>query len=231
MRNNIYKILIFIFYLISLFIVLFCTKIKTISNIEFKTSFKLILLFISCILIYINGVILIKKLKCSKKILRVHLFIYFLIYTITICSLTLFEEIYGRQGFILIEWDKNLLNLYLKNSFNIIPFDTIKLFTKGYLNGFVSFKNFSVNIIGNLIAFIPYGIFLPLIFKKINKYYKFLIVMIIIVVIIELLQFITMSGSCDIDDLILNVFGASIIYFIAKIKCINKLMKKIFLWE
>ena len=77
----------------------------------------------------------------------------------------------------------------------------------------------------------PYGIFLPLIFKKMKKYYKFLITMIFIVVVIELLQFITMSGACDIDDLILNVLGASIIYFIAKIKCINNIIHKIFLWE
>jgi glycopeptide antibiotics resistance protein len=68
-------------------------------------------------------------------------------------------------------------------------------------------------------------------FKSMRKYYKFFITMIIIVVIIELLQFITMSGSCDIDDLILNVFGASVIYFIFQIKCINKFMYKIFLWE
>jgi len=55
--------------------------------------------------------------------------------------------------------------------------------------------------------------------------------MIIIVVVIELLQFVTMSGACDIDDLILNVLGASIIYFIFKIRCINNFIHKIFLWE
>ena len=57
----------------------------------------------------------------------------------------------------------------------------------------------------------PYGLFIPLMFNKINKYYKFLILMVILVVGIELLQFITLSGSCDIDDLILNVTGSSIV--------------------
>ena len=55
--------------------------------------------------------------------------------------------------------------------------------------------------------------------------------MIFIVVLIEILQFVTMSGSCDIDDLILNVLGASIVYFIVKIKFIYKLIHKIFLYE
>ena len=86
-------------------------------------------------------------------------------------------------------------------------------------------------LFGNLFALMPYGMFIPLMFNKINKYYKFLIMMIILVIVIELLQFITLSGSCDIDDLILNVMGASIIYFICKIKGVRKIINKIFLFE
>ena len=231
MKNIVYKSLVFVFYVLSLFMLLLSIRVRLNSSIYLNTNTRLILLLLVCVFIYINGIILVKKLNYNKKILKINLVIYFIIYTITICSLTLFEEIYGRPGLIIIEWDRELLNMYLKHSFNIIPFSTIKLFTQGYINGIVSFKNFSVNIIGNFLAFMPYGIFLPLIFKKMKKYYKFLITMIFIVVVIELLQFITMSGACDIDDLILNVLGASIIYFIAKIKCINNFIHKIFLWE
>ena len=53
--------------------------------------------------------------------------------------------------------------------------------------------------------------------------------MILIVLIIELLQLITLSGSFDIDDLILYVFGAVILYLILKIKKVNQLIHKIFL--
>ena len=231
MKNKIYKILVFVFYILSLFILLLSTRVGLNYKIYLNTNTSMVLLLLACVFIYINGIILIKKLNYNKKILKINLVIYFIIYTITICSLTLFEEIYGRQGLIIIEWNRELLNMYLKHSFNIIPFNTIKLFIQGYMNGIVSFKNFSVNIIGNVLAFMPYGLFLPLIFKKMKKYYKFLITMVFIVIVIELLQFITMSGACDIDDLILNVLGASIIYFIAKIKCINNFIHKIFLWE
>ena len=229
MKNTIYKILSILCYVISFFALFL--SIRKIPNVYLNTGTKIILSLISCILIYIAGFILVKKIKYSKKVLKLNLILYFLIYTVTICSLTLFDELYGRQGLIIIEWDKDLLDLYLRTSFNIIPFNTIKLYIQGYINGIVNFKNFSVNIVGNILAFMPYGIFLPLIFKKFRKYYKFLIAMIIIVVVIELLQFITMSGSCDIDDLILNVLGASIIYFIFRIRCINNFIHKIFLWE
>ena len=231
MKNKVYGYLSVFCYVVSFLILLFCINLKLIPSFYLNTQGRLVLLSIVCIMIYISGYILVNKLNYTKKILRVNLIIYFLIYTVTIFSLTLFDEIYGRQGLIIIDWDKNLLNNYLTNSFNLKPFHTIHLFIKGYIDGIVSYKNFSINVIGNLTAFMPYGLFLPIIFKNMRKYYNFLIIMILIVVVIELLQFVTMSGSCDIDDLILNVLGASIIYFVYKIKIINKLINKIFLFE
>jgi len=231
MKNKIYKILVFVFYLLSLFILLFCLKIRLNSKIYLYTNTRLILLCIACLFIFIAGFILVKKLNYTKKILKVNLIIYFIIYTITIVTLTLFDEIFGRNGLVIVDWNKELLNSYMKYSFNIIPFRTINLFINGYIKGYVNFKNFAINIIGNLTAFMPYGMFIPLIFNEVNKYYKFLILMVVLVIIIELLQFITLSGSCDIDDLILNVLGSSIIYFVCKIKFIKKLIDKIFLLE
>lgn len=231
MKNKLYKVLSIIFYLLSLFILLFCFKVRIISGIYLYTRARIILLTFACIFIYIAGLILVKKLNYTKKVLKINLIIYFIIYTVTIITLTLFDEIFGRNGIVLVDWNKELLDTYMKYSFNIIPFSTIKLFVNGYINGYVNFKNFAINIFGNLFALMPYGMFIPLIFNKINKYYKFLIMMIVLVVAIELLQFITLSGSCDIDDLILNVMGASIIYFICKIKVVKKLINKIFLFE
>ena len=231
MKNKVYKTLAIIFYLISLFILLFCLKVRLNSGIYIYTNIRLMLLGISCILIYLAGFILVEKLNYTKKILKINLVIFFAIYTIAIVTLTLFDEIFGRNGLIIVDWNKELLDSYMKYSFNIVPFSTIRLFVNGYLNDLVSFKNFCINIFGNFLALMPYGMFIPLIFNKIDKYYKFLILMIVLVVIIELLQFITLSGSCDIDDLILNVAGASIIYFICKIKVVKRIINKVFLFE
>ncbi len=231
MKTTVYKSLALIFYLISLSILLYCIKIRLTPFVYIKTNYRMILLIISCILIYLGGFILVKKLNYNKRIFKINLVVYFIIYTITICTLTLFDEIFGRQGINFIKWNDNLLNSYINTSFNIVPFKTIRLFTHGYQQGIVSFRNFSINIFGNFLAFMPYGIFLPLLFKSMNKYKNFLITMILIVLLIEILQFVTMSGSCDIDDLILNVLGASIVYFITKIKFINKFIRKILLYE
>lgn len=217
--------------MISLFIIAFCFKIRITPNIYLKTNARLILLLIVCILIYISGYILVKKLNYGKKILKINLVIYFCIYIVTIFTLTLFDEIYGRQGFKVIKWDKDLLKVYMNTSFNIVPFSTIKLFINGYIKELVTFKDFMANIFGNLCAFMPFALFVPLLINKIDKYYKFIIVMAIIIISIEILQFITMSGSCDIDDFILNILGVSIAYFVLKIKCINRFINKVFLLE
>lgn len=231
MKNKLYKLLIFVFYALSLFILLFCMKVRFTSGIFIYTRIRLIFVFIACLLMHLSAYILVKKLNYTKKVVKTNLIIYLSIYTITIITLTLFDEIFGRNGLIIIKWDRELLNLYMRQSFNIIPFKTINLFINGYIKGYVTTKSFIINILGNIGAFMPYGIFVPLIFKRVNKFYKFLLLMILIVVMIELLQFITLSGSCDIDDLILNVMGASVVYFICRINFIKNLINKILLFE
>ena len=135
MDNKMYKRIIVVLYLVSLFILFYCIKIRLTPNISLKTDARLFLLLIVCIFIYISGYLLVNKLNYSKKILKVNLFIYFLIYTVIIFTLTLFDEIYGRNGLIVIKWNKSLFDTYVKYSFNIIPFKTIKLYINGYMNG------------------------------------------------------------------------------------------------
>ncbi len=231
MNKKLYKAIIVILYLLAFFIFSFFIKVRLTPNVYIHLDYRLILLFLACIFIYINGYLLIKYFNCSKRILKINLIIYFIVYVVTICTLTLFDEIFGRQGLVIVNWNKQLLDLYMRYSFNIIPFRTINLFISGYINGIVSFKSFCINIIGNLCLFMPFSLFLPLIFKSMNKYIRFLITLIFIVIVIELLQFITISGSCDIDDVLLNVFGASIVYFLLNIRCIKKGIHKIFLFE
>ena len=231
MGDNKYERLTVISYILSLFLlpimlILFMKKIIDVSY-----GIKFIVLFILCIIMYITSIRMIKKYGYDKSLLRINLIIYFLVYIVIIFNLTLFDELYGRQGLAAVNWTRKMLNEYFTDSFNITPFKTIKLFINGYNNNIVTRHVFMENIFGNLLAFMPFAFFIPLIFRKVDKYYKFLLIMVIIVLQIEFLQFITMSGACDIDDVILNLLGASIAYFIFKIKIINRVIKKVFLLE
>ncbi len=62
--------------------------------------------------------------------------------------------------------------------------------------------------LGNLLAFVPFGILIPLIFGI--KYFKFIFIFLISIFSLEILQMVTYLGSFDIEDIMINVVGASI---------------------
>lgn len=87
---------------------------------------------------------------------------------------------------------------------NRIPFQTIRFYL---FSGRVSSSIAVRNILGNILAFVPLGILIPLIRRNLSIVFTFLTAFAISAAI-ELTQFVTGLGSCDIDDIILNVFGA-----------------------
>ena len=65
-----------------------------------------------------------------------------------------------------------------------------------------------VNFLGNILVFVPLGVFLPLLFRRQRRFLLFLLTVMAAVCLIELLQYETRLGALDVDDLILNVPGA-----------------------
>jgi glycopeptide antibiotics resistance protein len=81
------------------------------------------------------------------------------------------------------------------------------------------------NLAGNLIMFLPMGIYLPYFIKRLNKASGLSITMIILLFVIEVIQLVTRRGSFDIDDFILNLLGALIGFGLWKMKFVQKLLK------
>ena len=99
---------------------------------------------------------------------------------------------------------------------NLLPFRTIRLFL-GLLNHPVFRWDAVINLLGNIIMFIPLGFLLPKVFGKLDRFWKVLLTTAGIIIVVEIAQLLTLLGSCDTDDLILNVLGAAIGYGIHKI--------------
>lgn len=154
------------------------------------------------------------KNKAYRRLLPAAGIIYFLL----VVYWVLFDGGFGRSGF------ENLGNISfsaVKEHFcktgNLVPFKTIKLFFKGFfITGSVSLKAFAINIFGNIFVFTPFGIILPLVFKKQKKLYVFLLTMSAFIFCIEVSQLVLLTGSPDIDDLILNLFGGWTGYVITR---------------
>ena len=102
--------------------------------------------------------------------------------------------------------------------YNLLPFETIGRFLRllGSSQGGLRTHAF-INLAGNVVMFIPLGFFLPKLWQQQRKLRRTLLTPALIILLAELTQMFTLAGSCDTDDLILNVLGAAIGYSIYKI--------------
>jgi len=94
-----------------------------------------------------------------------------------------------------------------------VPFETINDYTTNVIKW--DKIEFIKNIFGNIILFIPYG-FLGILYSKLNQFKWLFLTFFITINIIEFSQFYFKRGYADIDDVILNTFGAVIGFLIYK---------------
>ncbi len=136
----------------------------------------------------------------------------FLLYTLMVIDFTLINDSFGRSISNIFLADKATVNEYLSQKINLIPFATVKLFINAYKGDSLETLVVLENIFGNFFVFMPFAFFVPNIFKKINSWFKFLLTISVSVLIIEALQIVFLTGSADIDDFILNVGGAMLMF-------------------
>lgn len=90
--------------------------------------------------------------------------------------------------------------------FRVNPVPLVHLFE------FDSVKDILWNVAGNAALFIPTGILLPVVYKKLNSFGKVVAAGAFISLCIEILQLPFASRASDIDDIILNTLGVAIGY-------------------
>jgi glycopeptide antibiotics resistance protein len=87
-------------------------------------------------------------------------------------------------------------------SVNLVIFDSIKLMLDSG-----DYWLFFKNVIGNVLLFLPLGFLLPLINKKMKKFFVMFVTGFYLSIFIELLQFAFAKRIFDIDDILLNTIG------------------------
>ncbi|MDO4283245.1 MAG: VanZ family protein [Clostridia bacterium] len=221
-----------VLYMVSILMIMLYFFMEFSHSIALSPLGRMVILLLSCLLMYFGGILISQNIeeKYKEIPLKINIWIWFLLYMILIFTLTLFDSYFNR-GNIKFQFNFEVLKNYFATSCNIIPFQTILKYVLGFMNGNIAPYIFVYNIFGNIVAFMPFAFFLPLLLKKQNKFRNFFITMIEIVGVIEILQFITLNGSCDIDDLILNVSGACMMFGILHIHAINRIIHHMFLRE
>ena len=70
-----------------------------------------------------------------------------------------------------------------------------------------NWKLFVLNVIGNIVVFMPIGMFLPSLFSRCRNLFFTAILGFEISLCVEVVQLVTKVGSFDVDDLLLNTLG------------------------
>lgn len=156
-----------------------------------------------------------------ENIIKRQIIFTFIFYLIMLIDFTLIDEDMGRNIFNVLSWNETAFRDYINTSTNLVPFETVKLFINGYKNGHLTFSVMHENIFGNFVAFMPLAFFISCLFKRLSKWYSVLITVTLSVITVELLQLLFLTGSSDIDDVILNVAGAMCLYAVLRIKKIS----------
>lgn len=123
-----------------------------------------------------------------------------------IYGITMLIILFGRRSYDIGKpyWEQVKMNI------NLMPFRTISSYLYILIkrsNKYLIFNAF-LNLFGNIAAFIPMGIFLSGLSRTARKILPFILWSTLIIIGIECIQLFTLRGSCDIDDLFLNLFGA-----------------------
>ena len=188
---------------------------------------KVIVLCVASIFAYFGGRFL-TKYHNSKKYMKISIWVMFILYLLLLINFIVLGNNFGRNFEFIFTASKNTIKSYFDNNFNIIPFNTIK----NYLDNsgiYFDIKLVCINLLGNLLCFMPFAFFLKYLFKRENKFINFLLTIILIVISFELIQLLTLSGSFDIDDIILNVGGTVLFYIIIYKSKLKSIINKIFL--
>ena len=104
------------------------------------------------------------------------------------------------------------LRYRLDHMTNFIPFATVQRYLSAGKNGRVNSGIVVTNLIGNLAAFAPFALFLPLLFPAMKRFWRFALVTCLAILLVECGQLVLGVGFLDVDDLILNLSGACLCY-------------------
>jgi glycopeptide antibiotics resistance protein len=71
----------------------------------------------------------------------------------------------------------------------------------------LGFLAVALNLAGNVLAFVPFGMFLPLLVRSARRFAKTLVCGFSFSLLVEIIQLFSKVGSFDVDDILLNTAG------------------------
>ena len=86
------------------------------------------------------------------------------------------------------------------SSVNISPLKTIFLYYNAYTRHTLPIKNIILNMIGNVMLFMPFGYFVYVLCKPMRSFLLYFFFFLFMIIGVEVIQYLWKVGSADIDD-------------------------------
>ncbi len=137
-------------------------------------------------------------MKQSKKSIKKAGWLLFYLYIVLLSYFLFFSERYGRE-IVMKDYHYNL-----------------QLFKE--INRFIQYRrqlgmeSFVVNILGNVLAFAPFGFLLPLLSKNYRKFFVTAFLSLFFSLSVETMQLLLRVGIFDVDDIFMNTIGGILGY-------------------
>ena len=138
-----------------------------------------------------------------KKRRRLAAGILFILYFIVLFYFLFFSEELGRT--------------YSERTYhyNLVPFKEIGRFIR--YRDILGPKAVLLNIFGNVAAFLPFGAFLPIFYRRCRRFWITALYSFELSLVVESLQLVFKVGSFDVDDLFLNTLGGMLGFLVCRI--------------
>jgi glycopeptide antibiotics resistance protein len=120
------------------------------------------------------------------------------IYLAALIYLLFFAEEYGRSA-----------DQY---SYNVQPFREIRRYLRYY--EILGWSNVLLNLAGNVIGFMPFGMLLPVFWKNARGLFRVALLSFEVSALVEFSQLMFRVGCFDVDDMILNTLGGCLGYLL-----------------
>ena len=102
--------------------------------------------------------------------------------------------------------------MLFRSHYNLVPFREIKRFLVHRET--LGIMAVMLNLVGNIVAFVPYGLFLPIMFPKNRSLWRIALLTFDFSFAVEVIQLVGKVGSFDVDDLMLNTLGGILGYLL-----------------
>ena len=124
-----------------------------------------------------------------------------------------------RERLLILMYINLLVILYFTFSPLILDLDEvfncrINLLPFVYMTDYENRTHMILNIFGNILMFVPTGIILPILYKRLDNFFKVALTGFLISFAIEIFQLPFVERTSDVDDLILNTLGVAIGYVV-----------------